>query len=75
MLIGFVPIALVHVPSLYYGNDVEALTRYVESSIYRIGFYVGGAIVLAWIVWIVVDIVRKRDPIYDRLAGTAVVRT
>lgn len=28
----------------------------------------------AWMIWIVIDIARKRDPIYDRLAGSAVLR-
>jgi uncharacterized RDD family membrane protein YckC len=27
----------------------------------------------AWLLWIVIDIARKRDPIYDRIAGTMVV--
>ncbi|MDI6028666.1 RDD family protein [Corticibacterium sp. UT-5YL-CI-8] len=35
---------------------------------------VGLALVFAWFVWIIVDVARKRDPIYDRLAGTAVLR-
>jgi uncharacterized RDD family membrane protein YckC len=30
-------------------------------------------VVVAYYVWIFVDIIRKRDPIYDRIAGTAVV--
>ena len=30
--------------------------------------------VAAYYLWILVDILRKRDPIYDRVAGTAVVR-
>lgn len=31
-------------------------------------------VALVWYVWIIVQIARKRDPVYDRLAGTAVVR-
>ncbi|NGO49594.1 RDD family protein [Allomesorhizobium camelthorni] len=27
----------------------------------------------AWALWIIVSLVRKKDPVYDRLAGTAVV--
>ena len=32
------------------------------------------AVSFAWAAWIIADVVRKRDPIYDRLAGTAVLR-
>jgi len=31
-------------------------------------------LVLAYGLWILVDVVRKKDPIYDRIAGTAVLR-
>ena len=50
------------------------MSRYAESSIYRVGFYVGMALLIAWIVWIIVATARKRDPVYDRLAGTSVLR-
>jgi hypothetical protein len=33
------------------------------------------ALVLSWYVWIAVDFALKRDPIYDRLAGTMLLRT
>ena len=35
----------------------------------------GGLISVAWMLWIVVSVARKTDPIHDRLAGTAVVMT
>jgi uncharacterized RDD family membrane protein YckC len=37
-------------------------------------FAAAGVLGMAWALWMFVDIVRKRDPIYDRLAGTAVLR-
>ena len=32
------------------------------------------ALFVGYYLWIAVDLARKRDPIYDRIAGTAVVR-
>ena len=73
-LVGFIPLAIVQAPILYYRHDSAAMSQYAESSIYRVGFYVGIALLIAWIVWIIVATARKRDPVYDRLAGTAVLR-
>ena len=42
------------------------------------GFTPPPVLVLIWaayVVWIIVDIVRRRDPVYDRIAKTAVVLT
>jgi uncharacterized RDD family membrane protein YckC len=32
-------------------------------------------LIAAYVLWVLVDVVRKRDPIYDRIAGTAVLRS
>jgi hypothetical protein len=42
----------------------------VDSQGSRAGFWRRAFV---WFLWIIVDVVRKRDPIYDRIAGTAVV--
>jgi hypothetical protein len=73
-LIGLIPVAIAHAPILYYRNDIALMTQYAESSTYRVGFYIGVAAFLGWLLWIIVAISLKRDPIYDRLAKTAVIR-
>jgi uncharacterized RDD family membrane protein YckC len=50
------------------------------AAIFSSGVYVpymilAAAINVVWFVWIAVSVSRKRDPIYDRLVGTAVLRT
>ncbi|SEC88295.1 RDD family protein [Rhizobiales bacterium GAS188] len=37
--------------------------------------FVADVLIAAYVLWILVDIVRKQDPIYDRIAGTAVLRS
>jgi hypothetical protein len=46
----------------------------IGTDLRSISIRVGAALAAAWVVWIVISMVRKRDTIYDRLAGTAVVR-
>lgn len=38
------------------------------------GFAACASLGTAWLVWHIVEAARKRDPLYDRVAGTAVVR-
>ena len=47
----------------------------LSSRVYLSFLAIAAAIYFAWIVWIIVSVSRKRDPIYDRLAHTAVLRT
>lgn len=72
--IGAVPAAVVNAPILYYRYDVAKMSAYVATPAYRYGSYIALAAAAAWLIWIMVTIVRKRDPIYDRLARTAVIR-
>src|SRR5262249_36220923 len=37
-------------------------------------FRAAGALSFVWNLWVVIEMVRKRDPIYDKIAGTAVLR-
>jgi hypothetical protein len=38
-------------------------------------WFIGPALIgVAWYIWLVVQVARKKDPAYDRLAGTAAVR-
>jgi uncharacterized RDD family membrane protein YckC len=37
-------------------------------------FGAAGVVGTVWNLWVLIEIVRKRDPIYDKIAGTAVLR-
>ena len=56
------------------GDDMVAASRLLVDPTYRAVNLAGIALGVAWFVWIAVSMVRKRDPIYDRIAGTAVLR-
>jgi uncharacterized RDD family membrane protein YckC len=49
-------------------GDLEAMA---QSSLI-LWILLAGLLAVAWWIWILVSVLRKRDPIYDRLAGTAV---
>lgn len=55
------------------GDDMAAASRLLVDPTYRAASIAGTALSVAWFVWIAVSMVRKRDPIYDRIAGTAVL--
>jgi uncharacterized RDD family membrane protein YckC len=69
--IGFVPglALLIYQRSITSGNADDMFTE---------GFFrwliVAGLLGLVWSVLLIIQIARKGDPVYDRLAGTAVVR-
>ena len=68
MVLGFVPmiaVLLVHIAR--YGQNPE-------ESIPLTWLLLAGFLTLAWYIVIVVQIVMKRDPLYDIIAGTAVLR-
>jgi uncharacterized RDD family membrane protein YckC len=75
MWVGFAPALAAQfllLGSVATTSDLEAVMNgsyYVPLSI------LGAILALAWIVWIIVSLARKRDPVYDRLVGTAVVCT
>jgi hypothetical protein len=53
-----------------YGPDIVAMAQ----GDFFTWFFVAGMLTLAWVCYIFVQVARRRDPIYDRVAGTAVVR-
>jgi uncharacterized RDD family membrane protein YckC len=71
MLIGFAPVlAVALVYFARYGLDIEAIA---ESSVFT-WLGLAGILTFGWLVVICVQIARKRDPLYDGIAETAVVR-
>jgi uncharacterized RDD family membrane protein YckC len=71
MLIGFVPlitVALVY--GVRYGEDLEA----IADSNFFTWLRIAGIAAVGWGIFLTVQVARKRDPLYDRIAGTAVVR-
>lgn len=51
------------------GSDPFAL---LASPYFVVANIVAGVIFLGWFGWIIVSVVRRRDPVYDRVAGTSV---
>ena len=71
MIIGFVPaLALLLYQRAASDGSADAMftDRFFQWFIYA------GLVALIWVVLLIVQVARKRDPVYDRLAGTAVVR-
>jgi len=70
MMIGVVPAFAVLIYSwLVTGGEIDAAAASLALEFLPLTVIIA----LAWYVWIIVQIARKRDPVYDRLAGTAVV--
>lgn len=69
--LGMLPFGIV---MLWYRSDAAALAVMSHSTVYWVAAFAGIALVFAWVAWIVVAMIRKRDTVYDRIAGTAVVR-
>lgn len=38
-------------------------------------YEIADVLLKVWVVYLIVQIVRRRDPVYDRIAGTRVVRS
>jgi uncharacterized RDD family membrane protein YckC len=55
-------------------GSIEGMSRLVHDRTYWAASTGGAVVVMAWFVWIAVSMARKRDPVYDRIVGTAVVR-
>ncbi len=70
MWIGFIP-ALVVWGLIY----VESTRPDPSASGLILPLVIAAIISTAWFIWITISVSQKRDPIYDRLAGTAVIRT
>jgi hypothetical protein len=69
MLIGFLPYFFAGLR--LYGSDIEDIAA---SSVFMWLLVIGGGVALGWIIFLSVQIACKRDPLYDWMAGTAVVR-
>jgi hypothetical protein len=71
MLAGLAPVFVVGIVyAVLYSADVEATAASHVFTWLRIA----GFLTVVWFVVICVQVARKSDPLYDRIAGTAVVR-
>ncbi|PSJ57199.1 RDD family protein [Kumtagia ephedrae] len=74
MWIGLAPGLIASIVMMSFFSAAE-LEPFFQSPYFVPGLIIFFLIGLGWIVWIVVSLVRKRDPVYDRIAGTSVLRT
>jgi uncharacterized RDD family membrane protein YckC len=75
MMIGAIPLVMLQIITWLRvaGGGADPLETLLSS--FNIAMtIIGGLVILAWLIWIVISVARKRDPIYDWLAGTTVVR-
>nr|WP_292773878.1 RDD family protein [Mesorhizobium sp.] len=72
--IGGIPFILTQIPIVMAGNNLEAIASILNSPAYSVAAIVSAIIMAAWLAWLAISMARKRDPVYDRIAGTAVVR-
>lgn len=71
MAIGFAPVFVVlHYQSAAAGGSADAM---YTASHFKWFMYSGGLAVL-WLLLLIIQIAMKSDPVYDRLAGTAVLK-
>jgi RDD family protein len=74
-LIGFAPMVAVWlVYAVRYGLDIEAIIEAIAETDFFTLLILTGIPAFGWLVLISVQIAMKRDPLYDSIAGTAVVR-
>jgi uncharacterized RDD family membrane protein YckC len=70
---GLLPLVALEIGTVIFVSDVARLEALMTSQSYILLLVVAGLFGLAWMIWILVSLARKHDPIYDRLAKTAVV--
>jgi uncharacterized RDD family membrane protein YckC len=69
--VGIVPMLVVLIVSTIVNEgDLES----VFGGSFFAWFAAAAALGIVWNLWVVIEIARKRDPIYDRIAGTVVLR-
>jgi uncharacterized RDD family membrane protein YckC len=73
-LVLFAPLAFVVVTQLYFLGSVGDAADKLAASNFLMWSFVAAAPAIIVYVFCVVQVARKRDPLYDRIAGTAVVR-
>lgn len=71
MAIGFVPVSAVWI---YQRVISEGSADAMFTGDFFRWFMYAGLLAALWSLLLIIQVARKRDPIYDRLAGTAVVR-
>lgn len=71
MTIGFLPALAV---LIYQVETTAGSSDAVFTGDFFRWFAIAGLIAALWVLVLVIQVARKRDPIYDRLAGTAVLR-
>jgi uncharacterized RDD family membrane protein YckC len=75
MAIGILPILVLNLAvPLIYGSDLEELAKFIASSFFLWVFIGGYMVGTGWAILLIVQVAKKRDPLYDRMAGTAVLR-
>lgn len=72
MWIGAIPALLMMIMILFLSTDPLGA---MSGSGFWLAFTAAALIEIAWFIWIIVSVSKKRDPIYDRIAGTSVLRT
>jgi len=70
---GVLPFLVLEISVVILVSDAAQLEAIMTSAPYTLLMIVAGVVGLAWAIWILVSLARKRDPIYDRLAKTTVV--
>jgi len=70
---GVLPFLALEIGIVMFVSDAAQLQAIMTSPSYILRMVVAGLVGLAWAIWILVSLARKRDPIYDRLAKTTVV--
>ena len=73
MWIGALPVLIVQIGALAFVKEAAQLEAIITSPSYILLVVVGGLVGLAWVIWILVSLLKRHDPIYDWLAKTAVV--
>lgn len=70
IVLGSLPIiVLLFAPNLM---SSEAFATFLDTAYFKV-LILAGVVAAAWALWIAIDAGRKRDPVHDRTAGTAVV--
>lgn len=72
MWIGAIPALLIMVKVLILSEDPLSA---MSGSGFWLAFTVALFVEIVWFIWIIVSVSKKHDPIYDRIAGTSVLRT
>ncbi len=70
---GVLPFMALEIGIVMFVSDAAQLEAIMTSPSHTLLMIAAGLVGLAWVIWVLVSLARKRDPIYDRLAKTTVV--